>query len=116
MISGGEGQTRDLALSSDGLMVALSSNDGLIHVIDLATGAILDILTVGSEDATNVEFIHDDRHLLVTSLDGPVEILTLDASELIAISALRITRSFDPEECATFHLDPCPTLEEIRSR
>jgi WD40 repeat protein len=115
-LEGGAGQSRDMALSSDGSLVALSSNDGLVHVLLVETGEIIEILSLGEADVTNVEFVNDDRHLLVTDSLGPVQILTLDVDELVSIGLSRVTRPFTEQECLTYHIDPCPPVEDIRSR
>ena len=115
-LEGGAGQSRDMAVSGDGTLVALSSNDGLIHVMSVETGEIVEVLSLGEADVTNVEFIDDDRHLLVTDGLGPVQVLTLDIDELVSIGRSRVTRPFTDQECDTYHIDPCPTVEEIRSR
>jgi hypothetical protein len=52
--------------------------------------------------------------LLVTTSDGPVLVLTLDWEELLDVARSRVTRSFSEEECEVYHIDPCPTLDELR--
>jgi hypothetical protein len=37
-----------------------------------------------------------------------------DTEELLDIARERITRGFTDTECNTYHIDPCPTLKEIR--
>jgi WD40 repeat protein len=112
----GAGQIRDMALSSDGSLVAVSSNDGLIHVLSLESGLPIEVLTIGDVDVTNVEFIDGDQKLLVTSSQGPVQILTLDWDELIAVGRSRVVRTFSEDECRIYRIEPCPTLEMIRNR
>lgn len=34
--------------------------------------------------------------------------VTRDVDELIQIARDRLTRTFKPEECATYGIDPCP--------
>lgn len=110
----GSGQTRDLALTEDGTRAALVNADGLMHVVDLASGEILETYPLPGSDLTNVEFL-DDQHLLVTDRFGPVEVLTLDTDELIAKARTRVSRGFTEQECETYRLDPCPTLDDLRS-
>jgi WD40 repeat protein len=113
---GGVGQTRDMDLASDASMVALSSNDGTIHVLNVETGDLVDMISLDGRDITNIEFANGDRHLLITSSTGPVEVLTLEPDELIDVARTRVFRSFTAEECATYEIDPCPTLGELRDR
>ncbi|MFV2001085.1 MAG: protein kinase, partial [Acidimicrobiia bacterium] len=63
--------------------------------------------------AESVEFL-DDNHLLVITLSEDAFIFTMDPVELREIAKQRLTRGFTSEECSSFRIDPCPTLEEIR--
>ncbi|MCL1692613.1 MAG: protein kinase [Actinomycetia bacterium] len=114
-ISTGRGQSRDMTISSDGRIVALATNIGLIHIVDIETGTILETYPLPDTDVTNVEFIDNDRHLLITTAFGPVEVLTLDIDELIRESKSRLSRTFTDTECSTYNIDPCPTLEELQT-
>ena len=109
-------QSRDLALSSDGSLVALSSKEGAIYVIDMESGETVEIIDRVGMDITNVEFIDRDRHLIITGSTGPIEIVTLDAVELLDIARSRASRSFTATECETYLIDPCPTLDQTRNR
>jgi hypothetical protein len=61
-------------------------------------------------------FFHPDgKHLIAEDLDGTIQVLTLDSEELIGLAKLRLTRGFTEGECATYHFDPCPTLEDSQS-
>ncbi len=62
----------------------------------------------------SVMFI-DDSHLLVVPRVEPVAlVLTLDPAELADIGTARLTRGFTENECVTYSIEPCPTLEELR--
>jgi hypothetical protein len=52
--------------------------------------------------------------MVVAGADGTLRILTLDSDELEQIARSRVTRGFTADECATYHIDPCPDLETIR--
>lgn len=41
--------------------------------------------------------------------------LTIDPDQLMASARQRLTRSFTESECSTYEIDPCPTLEELKS-
>jgi WD40 repeat protein len=60
------------------------------------------------------DFHPNGRHFLVEGANGTLRVYTLDTAELINIARSRITRGFTDDECATYHLDPCPDLETIK--
>jgi WD40 repeat protein len=103
-----------MAVSDDETMVALADREGNVHVLALATGELLDLISPDDRDITNVEFIDDDRHLLITGANGPIEIITLDAEELLQIARDRISRTFTAAECERFELSLCQTLADLR--
>lgn len=41
---------------------------------------------------------------------------SLEADNLRSRAFDRVHRGFSSEECATYGIDPCPTLEEMRAR
>jgi WD40 repeat protein len=109
-----EGGIKDLAISDDGSLVASAATDGSVRVFDLATGELRHELSVGTGLAQNVEFVDNDRHLMVTPGEGQVLIMTLDTGELLDVARARVTRGFNPAECDKYQIDPCPDLESIR--
>ena len=52
--------------------------------------------------------------MLIIADDQSARVMTIDETELLEIARSRITRGFTPGECDAYHLDPCPTLEEMR--
>ena len=65
-------------------------------------------------EIANVEFI-DDTHLFVTAGFGKEAIvITLDPDELLNVARSSLIRTFTTEECASYAIDPCPSLEEIK--
>ena len=42
--------------------------------------------------------------------------ISLSGNDLVKEATGRLTRSFTVEECAIYEIDPCPTLEQLRSR
>jgi len=108
----GEG-VRDLAISSDGALVA-TVGARFLRVWSLVDQSMQVEIEV-DEPLRGVEFL-DDTHLLVLpQSQNAAVIITLDPDELIEVAHARLTRGFIPQECATYGIDPCPTLEEIRS-
>ena len=63
---------------------------------------------------TNIEFI-DDETLAVTYAGGN-EILrfTINHDRLVELARAAAIRTFTDEECSTYGIDPCPSLEEIK--
>jgi WD40 repeat protein len=106
------GAVRALALSPDGRVLAASSDDRILRLWDWNAGTISSEIEV--VDARQIVFLDDD-HIFLVSFDGNSATLTLDREELAAIGRVRLTRSFTEEECDTYGIDPCPTLEDIKS-
>ena len=111
-----DGGIRSLDISPDDTMVASVGLDGMarVHLIDSGE-LVTEIPVVIGAQANNLQFL-DDETLIVTVGDrGLMYQLTLDEAVLLAVARDRLTRSFSDQECANYRIDPCPTLEEIRS-
>ena len=105
----------DVAIDPEGTLIASAGGDGFVRVWDLASRSLVTEIEFDVEEMANVEFI-DDTHLLVTSgLGSEAIVITLDPDELLSIARSRLTRSFTVEECATFEVDPCPTLADMQA-
>lgn len=100
--------------NDDGTLIASGSGDGFVRVSNLETKELLQALPVGDMTITVVEFINDN-HILVIGQGIPALVMTIDLPELIDIARSEVTRGLTPQECATYHVDPCPTLAETRS-
>jgi hypothetical protein len=46
---------------------------------------------------------------------APAVVMTINVPELVEITRSRVTRGFTESECATFHVDPCPNLKDIKT-
>ena len=57
-----------------------------------------------------------DNRLAVFLAEGKWLEVSLSVEDLVADAHARLTRSFTAEECSTYLIDPCPTLEEILER
>jgi WD40 repeat protein len=113
-LTGHAGQIRDIAISSDGTLIASGGFDGFVNIWNAETGDKIQTLPFGDHNITLIEFIND-KHLLVIAQGRPAMVMTIDIAELIAIARSKMTRGFTEDECVTYQFDPCPTLEDIRS-
>ena len=62
-----------------------------------------------------VDFISNDRLAVVDNNSGSLRLFTIDPVELLEIARARVTRGHTETECKKYNIDPCPTLEEIRT-
>jgi WD40 repeat protein len=100
------------SVSPDGSRMATSASDGSVRIWATGTGTLLQQMTLGTQ-AQGVAFI-DDRHIAVTPGDGGLLVMTIDQSELQTLVRRSLTRGFTATECATYAIDPCPTLTQMR--
>ena len=107
------GDIADIGISPDGATVAAGHWDGRFRVWDWRNERLLIDLELGVPIRHVTYF--DQDHVLVMSRTGDAVMITLDNDELMDLAANRVTRSFTDEECSTYGIDPCPTLEAIRS-
>lgn len=101
------------SVSPDSSRVATVTNNGQIWIWDVASGSVVQKLSFAAPpDLWKAVFL-DNNTLLVKSAEEIVT-LFLDVDRLIDVARSRLTRSFTADECATYDIDPCPTLAEIR--
>ena len=72
------------------------------------------IQSVGVPRASDVYWLSADEILVGTS-DGSWATVSLDVQNLIDEVRASMLRGFTPQECLTYRIDPCPTLEDIKS-
>mgnify|MGYP001337884424 CR=1 FL=1 len=77
--SGLLGDDSDIALSPDGAYAAVSTQDGLVFIWDLAAHSIARTLDVGSVGANTLRYSADGRWLIADGLSEPVALTLLDA-------------------------------------
>lgn len=101
-----------MAFGPEDRLLAAGDESG-IHIIDVETGQI--IQSVPLPGVSDFHWIGDDN-LVIGTNDGFWGTIDLDTSELIQSAREALTRSFTDQEWATYRIDPCPTLDEMRSR
>jgi WD40 repeat protein len=109
------GPVVDVAISPDSRLIATASDDGESWVWDASARAVEQRLAFPVQQRLiNVEFLDEQAILLGSEFEAVV--LFLDADRLLQVAKSRLTRSFTENECATYGIDPCPTLEVMLSR
>ncbi len=113
LVSAGESfqGVRDVAFSPDDRLLATATDDGLVHIIDAATGRVLLTLTrsasSGPDDGSPFEristqelaFSPDGTRLAVLQADGTVRLLALEVDDLMRLARERIAPLLTAEEC-----------------
>ena len=104
----------DMAIDPTGAFVATAGLENDAWIWDIETGELgekLEIppLTVGLR---NVEWVDEETLYLGTRPVG--FLMTLDPDQLVMTARSTLTRTFTDEECATYGIVPCPTLEQVR--
>ncbi|MGB9358960.1 MAG: BTAD domain-containing putative transcriptional regulator [Acidimicrobiia bacterium] len=104
-------RVRGLALSPSGDRAMLGGTDGFVHIVDAETGEQLDIVPISW--VSDGHWLDGDH--IVAGAGSTWTIVTLDFDEVVEHAAAQLSRTFSDEECRIYRLDPCPTLDEIRS-
>jgi WD40 repeat protein len=108
------GSPKSMALSPDGPLMATGASDGILRVWDAVTGELKQQMDFGGSQVQGLAFI-DDRHVAVGLTGAGLLFMTVDPAELLQTVRASLTRTFTATECATYGIEPCPTLEEIRA-
>lgn len=96
-----------LSFDGSGSRLAAAGRDGVLVVMDVATGT--DLLRIRHDaEIGGASFSPDGRHVLATINDArgsqhALRIYTLDTEELAMIARERITRALTDEECQRFN-------------
>lgn len=116
-----EARVRGLAAAPDAQQLVTTSQDNTVVVWDVS--AIGDLSSsqrptlldhIPAPFASDVVWLDDDR-LGVFLADGARWLeVSLSIDELVTRAVSQLTRSFTSGECATFEIDPCPSLEDLK--
>jgi WD40 repeat protein len=106
------GRVQGIAVESDLRRLALGDENG-VHVFDLDTGEKLNSIPI--QGVAAIQWIDEDR-VLVGTQRGTWAMVSLRTDDLIASAKAGVTRAFTADECETYRIKPCPTLEEVQSR
>jgi WD40 repeat protein len=106
------GLVRGLSASPDGTTVALGDENGL-HIVDANEGRLVQSIPLPS--VSDIHWLDADTVLIGTTT-GVWAKIPLGTDSLISLARTNLTRGFTEGECITYRIDPCPTLDEIRSR
>jgi len=106
------GEVRALSIApGDGSIVV--ADDRAINVIDLTTDEVTQ--SIPYPGASDAHWLGRNT-ILVGSRSGEWVSLSLDVGNLISDARSSLLRSFTAQECLTYRIDPCPTLEEMQNR
>jgi hypothetical protein len=99
------------SFNADSSQFAVGDLDSL-YVIDAASGLIGQQLRLpGVSDALFI----DENTLLIGTNTGIFGTVSISTEDLVAETRDSLRRSFTDQECLTYRIDPCPSLDEMRS-
>jgi WD40 repeat protein len=99
----------DVAWSPDGALIAAAGSDGVIRILDAASGVVRLSLHGHRTAADKVRFSPDGSKLASVAPDGTLRIWALDLDDLIAIAWGKLSREFADAECqALLRVAECP--------
>ena len=107
-----DGRLRGLALSPDGSQLLSTGEDGHVMIWGLEDLRLVDRIPMPfPSDAMWI----DEDHLGVALGPGKWQVSSLREEELLAQARSVLTRSYTSDECRFYVIDPCPSLEEIKT-
>jgi class 3 adenylate cyclase/WD40 repeat protein len=114
MASQHDGSLRATAISPSGMALATVSSDGLLRIMDAASGKLSLRAGFGSVQAKGVVFV-DETRAAVALENGLLHVVTVDPAQVVDLARGSLTRSLTPSECERFSFEHCPTLDELRA-
>jgi WD40 repeat protein len=113
---------RGLAFSPDGQRLVTTGNDEFVKIWDVSSirdrsdvsGSPPLLDRIPAPKSSDAIWLTEDQ-LVVFLADGPRWFeVSVSVEGVIAEAQARLTRSFTLDECSTYLIDPCQTLEEIK--
>jgi WD40 repeat protein len=102
--------------SPDGsLLATYGLIDRHLRVWKTEDGQLVADLGEPETDWPGFDFHPNGRHFIAEGASGTLRIYALDHNELVQIAKARVTRAFTKDECAIYHIDACPTLEDLKT-
>ncbi len=107
-----------MALSPSGRLAATASVDEVVAVWNVEAGGLMAEIPVfgniGSE-IRGVAFLDEETLMVAPEAGNQVLVYTLNSDRLLETAMDRLNRPLTKSECATYDIDPCPTLEDMRT-
>ena len=99
-----------LAFNTDGSRLAIADLVS-VRIVDVASGAVVQQL--GLADVADIHWL-DDEHIVVATTGGQFGTVSLATDAILSATRASLRRTFTAQECVTYRIDPCPTLEDLR--
>ncbi|SOC56883.1 BTAD domain-containing putative transcriptional regulator [Ornithinimicrobium cerasi] len=108
-----EDSLRSADISPDGTRIALGTSDGVVRVVDLVDGTLVDQASPGVGGLQGTQWV-DDHDLVLLGADGDLVTVTTDPDRLLDLVRGSLTRGLTSAECAVYRVEPCLSLVDLR--
>jgi WD40 repeat protein len=109
-----DGSPKAASLSPDGGRLITGASDGVVRIWDTGSGDQVHEIRLAGTEAQGVAFSGPDE-VAVLGGSGQINLYTTQSDRLLELVRGSLTRAFTQRECQRYGLDPCPTLEDLRS-
>jgi len=104
---------RGLAMSPDGSQILSTGEDGYIMIWDLESLQLADRIPMPFP--SDAMWVDSDTLGVALGANAEWKVVTLRQNELLDQARNALTRSYTDDECRLYGIDPCPTLEDIKT-